>query len=753
MAPNEQKPGVLGTRPPTPTGGGQGANEPRVRVRSPYSDQSGGALPAWFTEEMTLGEMLDAGKRLSTGEIARLQKALYLAGYYRGTSDSNPLGRPPRWGYWDGDTKQAYQSLIGEQMGEYEGVGSGYMPAGTTRTLDELLGERMAYYAEDAKKAAAVGAGDLGTKVISTVDPATVEAAARSHARDFLGRDLTPGEVQSVVSVVTSQDYQAKLAAANASRDAELGAIGRMEMAGGEAGRYMMPTTVVAGPPDGTPGNASTVANGIAGAFGGIVERGWSGPGQNGQGDPRGLEFTLAVNGQSIEQLQAWLTAQTGDGKLIESFEVDGNTVDQDSMNADAAAAQAKAEGTDPETVALNRGKASGTKLGVADNADLDTVLAKAGIEWDVSDPAEQAQGMSPDLAFGGTAPREQTIRGDANKILALFDVIDARAASDPVFANFAKQIASGEIKVEPDDPKQKIGWFESSQDVDASKQVTDKLARPELDKRLSAWREGMFGGKAGAGAALGGAVAGDPAASAGDALGGAAGGEAPLGGPLRRVKLKLREGAGVPDFAKVGFASSDEKDWRFLDSVMRKDTADPWAWDHGGIKRGAFGMEESLYRRVAAEHQISNSPTYTADEQRRVAKAYVEDLRKRYGDDWHGIAHAWLTSSDVVDRWHASKGDVNTLGRPLRDSIDRIYTGMMSGSTMPSIDSKFGDTFGYGGEKLSQFTGGGVAVVEDVDPSARAALEMERQHATEGQANGTVEAMAQFQRMMMGGG
>lgn len=760
MAPNEQKPGVLGTRPPTPTGGGQGANEPRVRVRSPYSDQSGGALPAWFTEEMTLGEMLDAGKRLSTGEIARLQKALYLAGYYRGTSDSNPLGRPPRWGYWDGDTKQAYQSLIGEQMGEYEGVGSGYMPAGTTRTLDELLGERMAYYAEDAKKAAAVGAGDLGTEVITTVDPATIEMAARSHAKQFLGRDLSPGEVQGIVATVSSQDFQAQVAKAQAKQGAQLGALGSVSMSGEDAGRFMMPTTVTKGPPDGSAGNATTVANGIAGAFGGMVTQGWVGPGQNGVGDPNGLEFTIAVNGQSAEMLQEWLKAQTGDGKLVEGYEVDGKRVDQAGLDQEAADQEAAPA---REAAAESRLSEGSKALGVTSDASLDEILKGHGINYEsaVSTDLSTLDPAHPEAMAGTHQGPIATIKGDAGKIAALLQLVDGRS-SDPVFRNFAEQIASGQIVLEPGSTENRLtanqgplenaatGLTLGARDpgLTPAGQVAMDSSRAAMDGIVGRWREGQFAGGAATGESLG-ALAGG--SGQGASLGAMAGNWS-IAGKVRYVKVKLREGAGVPDFAKVGLANADERDWKFLDAVMRNDSPDPWAWDHGGMKKGAFGIDETTYRRVAAERNITNAPTYTAEEQKRVAKAYVEDLRKRYGDDWRGIAHAWLTSTDVVDRWHASNQPVDVMGRAMRGHIDDIYTRMMSGTSAPAIDTTFGDTFGYQGEKLSQFSGGGYTVVGDVDPTARTALETERRNATEGQAYGVTQAMGDFQAFIRGG-
>lgn len=735
-------------------GGGGGTRVP-VRVRSPHSDQSGGAIPSWLGggDESDVSTLLNDVGRMSTGEIVKLQRALYLAGYYRGRGDS-PLGQPPRWGYWEpGSDGKAYQSLIGEAVGTFDDPVSGKAGySGSTKSLDELLAERIAYHREDALKQASVGAGDLGTEVISTVDPATVEMAARAHAKDFLGRDLSPGEVQGIVATVTSQDFQAQLAKANASQASRLGVLGQMEMSGSDAGRYSMPTMVTKGPPDGTPGNGTTVANGIAGAFGGIVTQGWVGPGQNGQGDSSGLSFTLAVTSENAQALQEWLQAQTGDGKLIERFEVDGKAVDQASMDAEAEAKAKATEQQGKDAIAANEAGAQAAKyLGMPERPTVEQALAAAGLRWG-------GGGDGADRTIEGATGE----RSDPEKMRAFLTLVDHLAATDDNFRRVADEIASGStaLVTGPDTPTDSldrstignVGPGASGDPEWEAKWADVQGAAGELQRK---WQSGHFGPNVAA-PATGGEQAETATGQVGQTEGffGAlsdAQGNMLVGKPAY-VKVKLREGAGVPDFAKVGFANDDEKDWRFLDAVMRKDSRDPYAWNHGGDKRGAYGIDESTYRRIAAQRNITNAPTYSADEQRRVAKAYVEDLRKRYGNDWHGIAHAWITSTDVVDRWHAGNGDVNTLGRPLRDSIDRIYTNMMSGTAAPAIDTTFGDVFGVNGEKLSQFSGGGYSVVEDVNPTARAQLETERRNATEGQAYGVAQAMGDFQSMIRGG-
>lgn len=691
------------------SGGGPAS---KLRLRSPYSDQSHGALPGHWGEEVDAAEFQYAPWKMSTAEVERLQKAMWLAGYYG--EESIRQQTPPRWGTFTKDDQVAWQQYLAD-VALYQGIdpetgekvpGSADKPV---KTADELLSERMAQFKTVHEQAAAQGAGYIEPEVVKTTDPAYIAEIARSTAKELLGRDISNDEINAVVGkisgeevgVVTGQAAQRQAAQADQIR----WKAGQGSTAGEKITDYATPPVVTGGPA----GSAQQLANGLSSQFGVVMSRGYLNPSQSG-GNPdaeSGLSYTFTGNPREMEALRQYLESQNGDGKLVEKFE--GN-VPKPPVGADGKVKSAAAAAEDARKQAYEgeiRAKSHGNQVTdetVTKQKQRIKELAQASPSFlrDLS-PEDKAQikayNENPDAFMSDHGPQiprdqaEQTARMKGEEAY-----LQALGVKEGEFA-WATEASAAPAGMVP---------------MPGSTMV---YVKPEVAQRLNE-------------------LSSKPAQQ-----GGADG--------TATFTVKFREGAGMPDVAAVGFGAEGSNSVKFLQSVAGfRGTNGPDAqWDQADGLKGRYGMSERIYRAKASGLGIDSSDT-SAEAQDRVARSEVERLYAKYGD-WHAVAHAWLKGETEVDNWHASNRPVEELGAT-RGQIDALVKGM-TGATVPTIDDRFSDVWGTNGEKMGAVAGGGVIVQQDYDVQSRAKQELERQHAGEAAGYGTADAFLQFQQMIGG--
>lgn len=196
------------------TNTGLTARQQTISIRDPRA--SAGLFPAWAEHRM--GASLD-GQPVTTvrdverlpylmnpGEIARVQRGLFLSGFYGENM--------PRWGSWSARDQDAYKVLVSATID--------YASVGNPRSMESLLSEwsqaGLQQMIQSARlEAAAASAGGGGGATVTLSDPATIAQVARSASQELLGRDLTNEEIDAVVGVVKSDEMAALSASAAAA--------------------------------------------------------------------------------------------------------------------------------------------------------------------------------------------------------------------------------------------------------------------------------------------------------------------------------------------------------------------------------------------------------------------------------------------------------------------------------------------------------------------------------------------------------
>lgn len=319
--------------PPPPQASASTAAPVSLLLSNPYSNNAAGVFPSSWNRQFDSKDGRDGYQRmlyavtdLTPAEATKIQKAMWLAGYYPG--EDVRARRQPRWGTFSESDRLAWQKFV-EDVVVYQGytndpaTGALVKSGRTNRTADELLNERIQQFAGVHQQALAEGAGSIEDSFIKTIDPATVAVNVRAQAQQLLGRDLNPGEVDAIVPFIVAADTANKTSAAQLQVDYHRrGLMAQAGYAEDGTGGMAMPSVVtdISGG-----GSGITLANALSERFAVNITKGQVTPAQNQGGDPKfesGLAFTFTGNQAQMDALRKYLDGQNVNGQLVEKIDV-----------------------------------------------------------------------------------------------------------------------------------------------------------------------------------------------------------------------------------------------------------------------------------------------------------------------------------------------------------------------------------------------------------------------------------------------
>lgn len=204
--------------PTAGTATGTGAPITGISIRTRRRDRGRGdsKMPGYWSDQYTANaddveadgipsELASQLFRMSARDLDLLKKQMYLAGYYGADALAN--GTVPQMGRATTEDVEAWQELI-QNVAMYSANDPENAPS-----IEEMLDARIQGNQDLIATGALPGSGGytgmeyLAPETVTLTDKAAIRQIATGQAKDLLGRELNPDEMEAVAAVVSSQEY------------------------------------------------------------------------------------------------------------------------------------------------------------------------------------------------------------------------------------------------------------------------------------------------------------------------------------------------------------------------------------------------------------------------------------------------------------------------------------------------------------------------------------------------------------------